>query len=477
MKKIPFLFEEAFDDAPLGRILMLILFFLTMTLHSGYSQTVQEAGGEDLKLGGSNEIQHSGTYRDFSIPEEAKGKYLYLAAKGGDGGRVTVDLRVGKGGEGAVVSGYFKVGSKANAIPVGATLRFIVANKGTGYKNHGQKYQNKAGGGGGGTGILFLPPHIDVSSAQAEDWVILLVAGGGGGGRAAFTNKTMDGRPGNDGERGTGINTSPVMAYGDEAAAYPQWQGEEYPYGGGGTGIEMIHDVISENKLLPEYLAIGGKLGGFQWVESRLQPVGSDGGQNDNPGGYGFGAGGGGGYEEIGGGGGYGGGNGGYWGDFGNEKRAGGGGSYVNATFALDGTMRKLKTNTTRDPQPGYAVYQFLEDAPLVLGRGKRFIPEQLVLRNDQYKLTFQGDGNLVLRNLVGEAIWASGTSGKGASHLSFQADGNLVIYSGSEALWATSTADNQQEEWGGQSLTMLPGGKVVIANVYGKSIWESGIN
>lgn len=61
--------------------------------------------------------------------------------------------------------------------------------------------------------------------------------------------------------------------------------------------------------------------------------------------------------------------------------------------------------------------------------------------RNDAFgsKLIFQGDGNLVhYRN--GVARWASGTNGRGATFV-LQADGNAVIYNASgQAIWATGT-------------------------------------
>jgi hypothetical protein len=55
----------------------------------------------------------------------------------------------------------------------------------------------------------------------------------------------------------------------------------------------------------------------------------------------------------------------------------------------------------------------------------------------------FQSDGNLVVRNCAGAAIWNSDTHTYPDAVLCFQADGNLVIYSaasGGKALWATGT-------------------------------------
>lgn len=56
---------------------------------------------------------------------------------------------------------------------------------------------------------------------------------------------------------------------------------------------------------------------------------------------------------------------------------------------------------------------------------------------------TFQADGNLVVRNCAGAALWASNTHTYPNAILAFQDDGNLVIYPSSSdfnALWATGT-------------------------------------
>ena len=55
----------------------------------------------------------------------------------------------------------------------------------------------------------------------------------------------------------------------------------------------------------------------------------------------------------------------------------------------------------------------------------------------------FQTDANLVVRNVLGTAIWASNTHTFPNAILAFQDDGNLVIYdddSNFKALWATNT-------------------------------------
>jgi hypothetical protein len=52
-----------------------------------------------------------------------------------------------------------------------------------------------------------------------------------------------------------------------------------------------------------------------------------------------------------------------------------------------------------------------------------------------------QADGNLVLYNPGGKAVWASSTSGSPGSYLIAQNDGNVVIYRpDSHPVWASNT-------------------------------------
>jgi hypothetical protein len=61
-----------------------------------------------------------------------------------------------------------------------------------------------------------------------------------------------------------------------------------------------------------------------------------------------------------------------------------------------------------------------------------------------------QEDGNFVVYNLDGSAVWASGTSSSAGAYLNMQDDGNLVVYnSRNSALWSSGTA--------GESLGVQP--------------------
>jgi hypothetical protein len=52
-----------------------------------------------------------------------------------------------------------------------------------------------------------------------------------------------------------------------------------------------------------------------------------------------------------------------------------------------------------------------------------------------------QRDGNLVVYDLSGAAVWASGTVGFPGASLLVQGDGNAVIYADGVPVWATNTA------------------------------------
>jgi len=62
-------------------------------------------------------------------------------------------------------------------------------------------------------------------------------------------------------------------------------------------------------------------------------------------------------------------------------------------------------------------------------------------------RLDFQSDGNLVLYNGSGHALWAAGTSGTSGAVFRIQSDGNMVIYNGAGLpLWTSQTPGNSSE-------------------------------
>lgn len=446
------------------------------------------AFGQQLKTQANNDptihfdkqlyqITYTGTYRDFTIPADAAGKYIYLQARGGDGGTISYkdNLPPGKGGQGATVSGYFKVGSGANEVPVGATLRTIVGQSGSSYENHGQMYHH-CGGGGGGTGVLFLPPNIEPQNSEAADWTMLLVAGGGGGGAAKLGVNSRDGLPGNDGKEGTGDKNSIK----DICWMEGMISGLGGKSGGGTSYVlwsEICEDRSGDNFTIgdSERESEEGGLGGFQKANGKWQPTGAKGGDHndlDNDGGFGFGSGGAGKNLHPGGGGGYAGGG---RGDLSLIPiEAGGGGSYVNSAYAVPSTIAKIKNGTTSSSQNGFVKYYTTDIAPVFLAKGHEYKSDKVsLLKTGKCELVWQSDGNLVLYR-GSTARWRSNTNGQGAK-LVFQNDGNLVIYdTANQPLWATATADAQQGGNGGRYLMLLPDGNLTISRSTGESLWHT---
>jgi hypothetical protein len=101
------------------------------------------------------------------------------------------------------------------------------------------------------------------------------------------------------------------------------------------------------------------------------------------------------------------------------------------------------------------------------------------------FQLILQTDGNFVLYclddtslpgnlSLTGatytDAIWASGTDGKGAVRCNMQTDGNLVLYdNSSKALWNSHTEGNP-----GAFLRCQSDGNLVILGSNGAILWNS---
>lgn len=312
------------------RMARLFLFFsaLCLFLRSGYGQAGLACDGNTVQ------VNYSGTYQDFAIPQSLEGAQLELTAKGGDGGfariRNTipilgdVQLCSSEGGQGATATAAFAVGQGADEIPPGSVLRFIVGGKGQDGDARimtGNFFQY--GGGGGGTAILLQRPG-------SPDWEILMVAGGGGGAYQgmAFTF-CVDNENGQGGRAGTGGgNGNGDIAPGGGGA---NGQGGDagglfgVEIGGGGGGAQTDGNGVTclTIQIPPTVTEVGEGLAGL--------PGGGDGGQDEGctgfdfrPGGYGFG-GGGAGFGSGGGGGGYSGGGGG-----GTTGRGGGGGSYIH---------------------------------------------------------------------------------------------------------------------------------------------------
>ncbi len=91
---------------------------------------------------------------------------------------------------------------------------------------------------------------------------------------------------------------------------------------------------------------------------------------------------------------------------------------------------------------------------------------------NGNYKLIYQGDGNLVLYNKANAPIWATMTNGKVSTKLSFQVDGNIVMFNGSAVVWAPNCHDK-----GGAKLVLQDDGNLVVYTNNNAPIWATMTN
>lgn len=95
---------------------------------------------------------------------------------------------------------------------------------------------------------------------------------------------------------------------------------------------------------------------------------------------------------------------------------------------------------------------------------------ESLQSQNGKYTFVLQDDGNLVLYENGGRALWATGTNGRAVRFAVMQGDGNFVIYGYPNAIWASNTVGTQNA-----FLVVQDDGNVVI---YGyKAAWATGTN
>lgn len=75
------------------------------------------------------------------------------------------------------------------------------------------------------------------------------------------------------------------------------------------------------------------------------------------------------------------------------------------------------------------------------VGTGFGLLPgNSLYSANNQYRLTLQTDGNLVIYDASSNAVWNTGTYGQRVDFAIMQVDGNLVLYGAGAAVWASGT-------------------------------------
>ncbi|ROP57868.1 MULTISPECIES: hypothetical protein [unclassified Rathayibacter] len=113
--------------------------------------------------------------------------------------------------------------------------------------------------------------------------------------------------------------------------------------------------------------------------------------------------------------------------------------------------------------------------APDALNPGQQLLAGQSIASSQSgggYTFRMQDDGNAVVYDEVGHAVFDAGTSGRG-NRLVMQEDGNVVIYSADgRALWSTGT-DNETDA----SLIIQADGNLVVYREDGSPAWASSVN
>lgn len=95
---------------------------------------------------------------------------------------------------------------------------------------------------------------------------------------------------------------------------------------------------------------------------------------------------------------------------------------------------------------------------------------QQLETATRNFRVKLQDDGNFVLRNAQGKALWSSGTYGRPGAYLVMQSDGNLVIRDAAgRAVWYTGTSRNPLAY-----LTVQEDGNLVLYNSSRRAIWNT---
>ena len=119
-----------------------------------------------------------------------------------------------------------------------------------------------------------------------------------------------------------------------------------------------------------------------------------------------------------------------------------------------------------------FALCPALALAADTLGVNQSLRADQALTSSDgRYVFKLQGDGNLVLRNASGTALWTSGTNGSRAQRLNMQSDGNLVLRNASStALWSSGTNGSRAVK-----VVMQSDGNLVMRTASGTAVWATG--
>jgi len=85
------------------------------------------------------------------------------------------------------------------------------------------------------------------------------------------------------------------------------------------------------------------------------------------------------------------------------------------------------------------------------------------------YEAVMQGDGNFVVYEVGGSALWSTQTGGSNANFMAMQTDGNLVLYTANGTpLWASGTTPSSDD-----ALVMQNDSNLVIYDGSGTALWD----
>ena len=108
----------------------------------------------------------------------------------------------------------------------------------------------------------------------------------------------------------------------------------------------------------------------------------------------------------------------------------------------------------------------------VTINAGMQLLTTSCQIFNNCYQLILQNDGNLVLYNSAGTAVWDTATNGEGVVQAIMQSDGNFVLYNtlvnttSANAKWSSGTSGNS-----GAYLGLSDNGALAIYNSSGSSI------
>ncbi|MFO0613832.1 MAG: hypothetical protein U0414_14665 [Polyangiaceae bacterium] len=117
----------------------------------------------------------------------------------------------------------------------------------------------------------------------------------------------------------------------------------------------------------------------------------------------------------------------------------------------------------TPTPEPSPACGSMVANQSLGINQGMSSC-------DGRFTLIQQGDGNLVLYQQGGKALWSTQTYGKPGDTTVMQDDGNLVIYGPPGAIWSS-----QSQGHPGAWLSLDDHGALIIFDAGGKPIWWNG--